>query len=684
MKLKRLAVQNVTSYKSRTEFVFDEGINILIGTNGGGKTNLQRLISLTLTKFFIRQYQFKRNDQEAAIELHDPWTQRVIERAFPKYFGNDGEQVIEIELAPEATDIDNIRSIGSHLDQLNQELSYWEKKYDRYEPLPFVDAIASTSSFTYAVRNLQLEEPEHGTPAWAFLEYLRTFFIFLRVANHVPEMSLAAPVFFFSSDRALSRSFEVQAGQLTDQAYFDGFRSAYHAATGDSMNLMQWGAQHFVRLHRAAVIEASTSPQVWRDFFAKYPDVELLTRYLEQLGYGWTFLHDREQLSYVFVLIKDGAELTPDMFSSGEREIVHFMLAMFALNVRGGLVLVDEPELHLHPRWQSIFLGLFRDLAPERNCQFIITTHSPVFVTPDTINSITRIFRSASNGSSRIALKDVRLPEKRSLVRMINSQNNERLFFADKVVLVEGITDRLVISSLLEMSAQLFRRNEAVEVVEVGGKGNFADYRAVLAGLLTPAFTVADRDYLCEVGSAAAKQLFVPDANKQGMILTKDKRSVDRATLIERLGSAIHNGALDELRAFWEYFGTRGAKFKTNLTASESDALEADLSRLRAAGTFVLREGDIEAYLPGATPDLKGVVDLLTDRHWINRVPHPERRVELAEIVCAILAPTTEQRDSFIASARAGTVAFPEPLVAGAKADMSNVSSANDTSAPVA
>ncbi|HEY4320123.1 MAG TPA: AAA family ATPase [Gemmatimonadales bacterium] len=669
MKLERLAVQNVTSYKNRTEFRFEAGINILIGTNGGGKTNLQRLIALTLTKYFIHQYQFKRNDQEVAIELHDPWNQRIIARAFPKYAGEDDlEQIIEIELAPEPTDVANIRSIGAHLGELNRELSYWEKKYDSYEPLAFVDSIESATSFTFVVRNLQLEAPEHGTPAWAFLEYLRTFFIFLRVASHVPEMSLSAPVFFFSSDRALSRSFEIQAGQLTDQAYFDGFRSAYHAATGDSMNLMQWGAQHFARLHRSAVIEASTSPLVWSDFFAKYPDVQLLTRYMTQLGYEWSFIHDREQLSYVFILIKDGAQLTPDMFSSGEREIVHFLLAMFALNVHGGLVLVDEPELHLHPRWQSIFLGLFRDLAPERNCQFIITTHSPVFVTPDTVNSITRIFRSPSAGSDRIALKDVQLPEKKSLVRMINSQNNERLFFADKVVLVEGITDRLVISALLQSSAQLFRRNEAVEVVEVGGKGNFADYRSVLAGLLTPAFTIADRDYLSDVGSAAVRQLFVADANGLRDILTKDKRSLDRATLVDRLGSAIRDGELDDLKAFWEYLGTRATKFKTSPSDIEKAAFEAEILRLASDNIFVFREGDIEAYLPGSPPDLKGVVDLLADRQWINRIPDPLRRLELARIACAILQPTTEQCDAFIAAARAGAVAFPETEAARSSA----------------
>ena len=70
---------------------------------------------------------------------------------------------------------------------------------------------------------------------------------------------------------------------------------------------------------------------------------------MAQLGYEWHFLTDRERISYAFALRKDatGPWMTPDMFSSGEREIVHFLLAMFALNVKDGVVLLDEPELHL-------------------------------------------------------------------------------------------------------------------------------------------------------------------------------------------------------------------------------------------------------------------------------------------------------------------------------------------------
>ena len=88
MKIGKLTVKNVLSYRQRTEFVFDEGINILIGPNGGGKSNLQKILALVLSKYFIHQYEFKRNDQEVKIEVVDPWTRRVLERTLSKYLGD--------------------------------------------------------------------------------------------------------------------------------------------------------------------------------------------------------------------------------------------------------------------------------------------------------------------------------------------------------------------------------------------------------------------------------------------------------------------------------------------------------------------------------------------------------------------------------------------------------------------
>lgn len=40
-----------------------------------------------------------------------------------------------------------------------------------------------------------------------------------------------------------------------------------------------------------------------------------------------------------------------------------------------GIVLIDEIELHMHPKWQRRIIGVLKEVFP--NIQFIITTHSP-------------------------------------------------------------------------------------------------------------------------------------------------------------------------------------------------------------------------------------------------------------------------------------------------------------------
>ena len=180
----------------------------------------------------------------------------------------------------------------------------------------------------------------------------------MRVASSIPDIELSAPIFFFSSERALTKGFEIQAGHLTEDSYISGYQSAFNAATGQT-NLLQWGSQHFVRLYRRSLSRAGKERDAhFQDFLRNEPDVVLLDRYLEKLGYGCDLEHDEEQTRFRLGLTRGGMTFFSQVFSSGEREIIHFLVAMFALNVRDGLILVDEPELHLHPRWQRMFLRL--------------------------------------------------------------------------------------------------------------------------------------------------------------------------------------------------------------------------------------------------------------------------------------------------------------------------------------
>lgn len=83
---------------------------------------------------------------------------------------------------------------------------------------------------------------------------------------------------------------------------------------------------------------------------------------------------------------KRGVSLRVDQLSSGERSFLSLAgdlarrLAMLNPTAPDallcpGIVLIDEVELHLHPRWQRRIMPWLAETFP--NCQFVVSTHSP-------------------------------------------------------------------------------------------------------------------------------------------------------------------------------------------------------------------------------------------------------------------------------------------------------------------
>lgn len=85
-------------------------------------------------------------------------------------------------------------------------------------------------------------------------------------------------------------------------------------------------------------------------------------------------------------VIKQGTELSVEQLSDGERNMLALVGDMARRlsvlnpslvnpNEGQGVALIDEIDLHLHPRWQREVVTKLQRTFP--NCQFIISTHSP-------------------------------------------------------------------------------------------------------------------------------------------------------------------------------------------------------------------------------------------------------------------------------------------------------------------
>lgn len=64
--------------------------------------------------------------------------------------------------------------------------------------------------------------------------------------------------------------------------------------------------------------------------------------------------------------------------SSGELSLLFTMSSIASAIEDGSLILIDEPEISLHPKWQMEFLPLLSEIFSNyKSCHFIIATHSP-------------------------------------------------------------------------------------------------------------------------------------------------------------------------------------------------------------------------------------------------------------------------------------------------------------------
>ena len=156
----------------------------------------------------------------------------------------------------------------------------------------------------------------------------------------------------------------------------------------------------------------------------------------------------------------------------------------------GAIILIEEPEMMLHPQMQRSLYKTIRKIG-ETN-QVIYVTHSPHFVTIPEFDEIALI-RKLKNKTTvtRSSLgSDARLKEK--FRKDLDAERNE-LFFARKLLLVEGATEKL---ALPEYAARMNFNFDQIgsTIVEVGGKKNLPDFTDLAVSFQIPTAIIYDID----------------------------------------------------------------------------------------------------------------------------------------------------------------------------------------------
>ncbi len=161
-------------------------------------------------------------------------------------------------------------------------------------------------------------------------------------------------------------------------------------------------------------------------------------------------------------------------------------------------VIIEEPEMYLHPQAQRYFYRLLCEMAESRQCQVIYSTHSPIFADVNQYEAI-RLVRKEAGQNARVSFvrpeSEAELKEARDRFKLggkFDIGRNEVLF-ASRALLVEGYGDRIAALMIAE-KLNLDPDAEGVSIIDCGGKAGIELVVRVCRALEIPFVVLHDED----------------------------------------------------------------------------------------------------------------------------------------------------------------------------------------------
>ena len=263
--------------------------------------------------------------------------------------------------------------------------------------------------------------------------------------------------------------------------------------------------------------------------------------------------------------------------SDGEKSLLTMIFALYGNNLADGFMIVNEPELHLHPQYQKELAEVCEEISDRIGTQFIISTNSSLFINEKNLTNVYRMYKNKDQNSLISAPKITVDYDDATLMHMLRFENLSKIFFVDKIILVEGDTDAYFFSFYLNyLKTQPEWKNviRDYEIININGKGSFSTWRRFLRKFNIKNYFIGDWDNTVDYWffSRAELNRFYLLANKQVKKQKTEKRYSD--------------------------YYNRLVKTILTFAPKKHKAIIKGIERLYADQVFILKEGAIETYVP--------------------------------------------------------------------------------------
>jgi len=176
-----------------------------------------------------------------------------------------------------------------------------------------------------------------------------------------------------------------------------------------------------------------------------------------------------------------------------------------ANNGRTTLLLIDEPELYLHPQAVEVVRAALSRLAGE-GYQVVITTHSVNMISQYDAPSALLIRRNAAEGTTCYPrIKDVVAEVIEGAAHqsevLFALSNSSKILFSDRVGIIEGKTERTVLPVIFQHAFGVTPDEDRVGLVDIGGASSIPSAMKVLGAMGVPCKAIVDLDFAFRVAS---------------------------------------------------------------------------------------------------------------------------------------------------------------------------------------
>lgn len=518
MRVNYLQLSNILSFKYEEDInnafkiEFDPYLSIIIGGNGSGKSTALEAMNFVFTRVLFKYCEFR--DYNFSLSGENRRNVLVIDnrsnnisglRLQPNWNSESKPQRIRISFILDDIDKTNMSHIANnytHIKNIFEEYSHIEFPID-FMPIDgdiniIMDVILNYKEDAYTV------EYTGSTPAYVqfYLEYYQAINEAIAMHNneHADHIKPLGSTFSMLSAFRNYNTFSLQTSlrsnptnQLREIRRDSSYRSS-HDQSGSEPAIfdivkLKLGEKYLNFLKgKKDIYEA-------KDAVNKMKMVNCINNKLKLLNLKFYIeLTDLITWSYEFRFYdtKNERDLGDiNNLSAGQKSIIHLIFEAYGRDdVKGGLVIIDEPEIHLHYQFQFEYLKILEKLAEEQRIQYVIVTHSEGFISNKTIEHVKR-FSLDEGRNSVVCAPDIREDQKK-LIEILNNTWAARVLFLDRVLLVEGQDDEYFFRAAIKKLQPDLSRN--ITVYGVRGKDSISSFKSFFESFGLKVYVIKDLD----------------------------------------------------------------------------------------------------------------------------------------------------------------------------------------------